>query len=168
MNVARIAALARRIAEQRSRRHHQPLLLVRSAVDRAWPPIGSARAARTSSSPAAAESMSMIPMTGNKLAPNPWMVDNLPETLHGHGITAESLREQYGVTREDRRTSSRCRSHQKAIKAQAGRQIRRRDRAGGSEITSVDGRQSRSTPSTWCSRRTKGRAPTRRSKRSQS
>ena len=26
-----------------------------------------------------AESMSMIPMTGNKLAPNPWIVDNLPQ-----------------------------------------------------------------------------------------
>src|SRR5574337_467379 len=24
------------------------------------------------------ESMSMVPMTGNKLAPNPWIVDNLP------------------------------------------------------------------------------------------
>jgi acetyl-CoA acyltransferase len=47
-----------------------------------------------------AESMSMIPMTGNKLAPNPWIVDNLPQLYMGMGLTAECVRKQYGVTRE--------------------------------------------------------------------
>ena len=64
------------------------------------------------------ESMSMIPMTGNKLAPNPWLVDNLPELYMGMGITAECVRKQYGVTREDCDQFS-FQSHQKALKAQA-------------------------------------------------
>jgi acetyl-CoA acyltransferase len=65
-----------------------------------------------------AESMSMIPMTGNKLAPNPWIVDNLPELYMGMGITAECLRKQFGVTREEADQFA-LHSHQKAIKAQA-------------------------------------------------
>lgn len=65
-----------------------------------------------------AESMSMIPMTGNKLAPNPWLVDNLPQTYMGMGMTAECVRKQYGITREDADRFA-LRSHQNAIKAQA-------------------------------------------------
>lgn len=64
------------------------------------------------------ESMSMIPMTGNKLAPNPWIVDNLPELYMGMGLTAECLRKKYGVTREDADQFA-LRSHQNALKAQA-------------------------------------------------
>jgi acetyl-CoA acyltransferase len=64
------------------------------------------------------ESMSMIPMTGNKLAPNPWLVDNLPQTYLGMGMTAECVRKKYGVTREDADRFA-LRSHQNAIKAQA-------------------------------------------------
>ncbi len=64
------------------------------------------------------ESMSMIPMTGNKLAPNPWLVDNLPEIYMGMGLTAECLRKKYGVTREDADQFA-LRSHQNALKAQA-------------------------------------------------
>ena len=64
------------------------------------------------------ESMSMIPMTGNKLAPNPWLVDNLPETYMGMGLTAECVRKKYGITRADADQFA-LRSHQKAIAAQA-------------------------------------------------
>ena len=64
------------------------------------------------------ESMSMIPMTGNKLAPNPWLVDNLPQTYMGMGMTAECVRKKYGITREDADRFA-LRSHQNAIKAQA-------------------------------------------------
>ena len=63
------------------------------------------------------ESMSMVPMTGNKLAPNPWIVDNLPQLYMGMGLTAECLRKQFGITREEADTFS-YNSHQKAIKAQ--------------------------------------------------
>ena len=62
--------------------------------------------------------MSMIPMTGNKLAPNPWLVDNLPETYMGMGLTAECVRKKYGITRQDADQFA-LRSHQKAIAAQA-------------------------------------------------
>ena len=64
------------------------------------------------------ESMSMIPMTGNKLAPNPWLVDNLPELYMGMGITAECVRKRFGVTREDCDQFA-LESHRKAIQAQA-------------------------------------------------
>ena len=65
-----------------------------------------------------AESMSMIPMAGNKPAPNPWMVDHLPEIYINMGLTAENVQSRYGVSREDSDAFS-YRSHQNAIKAQA-------------------------------------------------
>src|SRR5947207_3508964 len=65
-----------------------------------------------------AESMSMIPMSGNKFAPNPWFVDNKPEIYMGMGLTAEQIYERYGVTRDQSDQFS-LHSHQKAIKAQA-------------------------------------------------
>src|ERR1700684_4421146 len=36
-----------------------------------------------------AESLSMLPMAGNKFAPNPWLVDHLPQIYTGMGLTAE-------------------------------------------------------------------------------
>ena len=44
-----------------------------------------------------AESMSMIPMAGGKVAPNPWMVDHRPEIYINMGLTAENLRKKYGI-----------------------------------------------------------------------
>ncbi len=32
-----------------------------------------------------AESMSMVPMGGHKIAPNPWLMDNYPDAYHQHG-----------------------------------------------------------------------------------
>jgi acetyl-CoA acyltransferase len=46
------------------------------------------------------ESMSQVPMTGNKLAPNPWLVDNMPEIYMGMGHTAEQVARRFGITRE--------------------------------------------------------------------
>jgi len=65
-----------------------------------------------------AESMSMIPMAGYKFAPNPWMVDNLPQIYMGMGLTAEEVQRKYGVSREDSDQFA-LRSHQNALKAQA-------------------------------------------------
>ncbi|MBS1830195.1 MAG: acetyl-CoA C-acyltransferase [Acidobacteria bacterium] len=65
-----------------------------------------------------AESMSMIPMTGVKFAPNPWFVDHRPELYMGMGLTAEQLYKRYGVTRQDQDAFA-YRSHQNALKAQA-------------------------------------------------
>lgn len=65
-----------------------------------------------------AESMSMIPMAGNKPAPNPWFVDNRPEVYMNMGLTAEQVQRKYGVSREDSDAFA-WRSHQNALKAQA-------------------------------------------------
>lgn len=65
-----------------------------------------------------AESMSMIPMSGYKFAPNPWMVDNLPQIYMGMGLTAEEVQRKYGVSREDADQFA-YRSHQNALRAQA-------------------------------------------------
>jgi len=65
-----------------------------------------------------AESMSLVPMSGHKFAPNPWMVDNIPQIYMGMGLTAEEVYRKYNVSREDQDAFS-YRSHQNALKAQA-------------------------------------------------
>jgi acetyl-CoA acyltransferase len=65
-----------------------------------------------------AESLSMIPMAGNKFAPNPWMVDHLPQIYMGMGLTAEQVQKKYGISREDADRFA-FRSHQHALHAQA-------------------------------------------------
>jgi acetyl-CoA acyltransferase len=65
-----------------------------------------------------AESLSLIPMAGNKFVPNPWMVDRLPQIYMGMGLTAEEVRKKYGITREDADQFA-LRSHQHALRAQA-------------------------------------------------
>ncbi|CAM3938945.1 acetyl-CoA C-acetyltransferase [Alkalicoccus chagannorensis] len=47
-----------------------------------------------------AESMSMIPMGGHVLAPNPDLVENAPEYYMGMGFTAEEVADRFGVTRQ--------------------------------------------------------------------
>src|SRR5579872_74559 len=64
------------------------------------------------------ESMSLIPMSGNKFSPNPWLVDHKPETYLAMGLTAEQLQRKYGINREDQDTFA-FRSHQNALRAQA-------------------------------------------------
>jgi acetyl-CoA acyltransferase len=67
------------------------------------------------------ESMSMIPMGGHKVSPNPWLVDHYPDAYLSMGLTAERLAQRFGITREDADEFS-LHSHQKAIAAiQAGR-----------------------------------------------
>ncbi|MGH9733404.1 MAG: thiolase family protein [Candidatus Acidiferrales bacterium] len=63
-----------------------------------------------------AESMSMIPMGGNKIAPNPWLMDHHPDTYLGMGLTAENLAKKYGITREQADEFSLA-SHKKALAA---------------------------------------------------
>ena len=47
------------------------------------------------------ESMSMVPMTGYKFAPNPYLAEHYPEAFTSMGITAENVAVKYGVSRED-------------------------------------------------------------------
>jgi acetyl-CoA acyltransferase len=65
-----------------------------------------------------AESMSMLPMSGHKFAPNPWMVDHLPQIYMGMGLTAEEVQRKYNVTREDADQFA-YRSHHNALRAQS-------------------------------------------------
>jgi acetyl-CoA acyltransferase len=65
-----------------------------------------------------AESMSMVPMAGYKFAPNPWMVDHLPQIYMGMGLTAEEVQRKYGISREEADQFA-YRSHKNALSAQA-------------------------------------------------
>ncbi len=62
------------------------------------------------------ESMSMVPMGGNKISPNPSLMDSYPDAYLGMGLTAENLAKKYGITREQSDEFSFA-SHQKAIAA---------------------------------------------------
>jgi len=62
------------------------------------------------------ESMSMIPMGGHKISPNPWLVDHYPDAYLTMGLTAERLAQRFGITREQADEFS-LRSHQKALAA---------------------------------------------------
>src|SRR6201998_2775007 len=62
------------------------------------------------------ESMSMIPMGGNKISPNPWLVEHYPDAYLSMGLTAERLAHHFGITREAADEFS-LRSHQKALAA---------------------------------------------------
>ena len=46
------------------------------------------------------ESMSLVPMGGNKISPNPWLMDHYPDAYLGMGLTAENISKKYEITRE--------------------------------------------------------------------
>jgi len=62
------------------------------------------------------ESMSLIPMTGWKLAPNYMIAKNNPDYYLGMGLTAEEIAKDYKISREDQDLFS-YKSHQKAVNA---------------------------------------------------
>src|SRR4029077_11270507 len=67
------------------------------------------------------ESMSMIPMGGHKVSPNPWLADHYPDAYLNMGLTAERVAQRFSITREAADQFS-LRSHQKALAAiQAGK-----------------------------------------------
>src|ERR1700732_5013035 len=67
------------------------------------------------------ESMTMIPMGGHKVSPNPWLVDHYPDAYLNMGLTAERVGQRFGIAREAADEFS-LRSHQKALAAiQSGR-----------------------------------------------
>ena len=63
-----------------------------------------------------AESMSMIPMGGNKVSPNPWLMDHNPDAYLSMGLTAENVASKYGITRQQADEFSLA-SHHKALAA---------------------------------------------------
>jgi acetyl-CoA acyltransferase len=67
------------------------------------------------------ESMTMIPMGGHKISPNPWLVNHYPDAYLSMGLTAERVAQHAGITREAADEFS-LHSHQKALAAiQAGK-----------------------------------------------
>jgi len=62
------------------------------------------------------ESMSMVPMGGNKISPNPWLVDHYPDAYINMGLGTENIAKKYGITREQADQFA-ADSHKKAIAA---------------------------------------------------
>ena len=63
-----------------------------------------------------AESMSLMPMGGNYLAPNPELIAESPNTYITMGITAENVARKYNISRQDQDQFA-LRSHKKALAA---------------------------------------------------
>jgi acetyl-CoA acyltransferase len=62
------------------------------------------------------ESMSLVPMGGNKISPNPWLVDHYPDTYINMGLGTENIARKFGITREQADAFS-ANSHKKALAA---------------------------------------------------
>ena len=62
------------------------------------------------------ESMSMVPMGGNKISPNPVLVDNYPDVYLSTGLVAENHARESGISREEQDAFA-LRSHQRALAA---------------------------------------------------
>ena len=63
-----------------------------------------------------AESMSLIPMSGNKYAPDPYLAEQYPAVYTSMGMTAENVARKYKVGREEQDALA-LESHQKAAAA---------------------------------------------------
>jgi acetyl-CoA acyltransferase len=63
------------------------------------------------------ESMSMVPMIGNKFVANPVLAEQYPGVYLGMGLTAENVARQYEVSRAEQDAFA-LRSHQRAAAAQ--------------------------------------------------
>jgi len=64
------------------------------------------------------ESMSMVPMGGNKISPNPWLVDHYPDAYINMGLGTENLARKFGINREQADQFA-IDSHHKAVAALA-------------------------------------------------
>ena len=62
------------------------------------------------------ESMSSIPMGGNKVTPNPHLLNDSPDSYMSMGITAENVAHQFNISRLEQDEFA-LSSHQKAVKA---------------------------------------------------
>jgi len=64
------------------------------------------------------ESMSLVPMGGNKISPNPWLVDHYPDAYINMGLGTELIANKFGISREQADQFA-VDSHKKAIAALA-------------------------------------------------
>ena len=63
------------------------------------------------------ESMSFVPMGGNKISINPWLQQNYPDSYNSMGLTAEQVAQRYSITREQADQFA-LTSHERALAAQ--------------------------------------------------
>jgi len=64
------------------------------------------------------ESMSMVPMSGNKFSPNPYLAQHDPAVYLSMGLTAEKVAQRFEIDRAEQDAFA-LRSHQRALAAQA-------------------------------------------------
>src|SRR6266704_654615 len=62
------------------------------------------------------ESMSLVPMGGHKIAPNPTLVDSYPDVYLSTGLVAENHAREWGISREQQEAFA-FRSQQRALAA---------------------------------------------------
>jgi acetyl-CoA acyltransferase len=62
------------------------------------------------------ESMSLVPMGGHKIAPNPTLMDSYPDVYLSTGLVAENHARESGISREEQDAYA-LRSHQRALAA---------------------------------------------------
>jgi acetyl-CoA acyltransferase len=82
------------------------------------------------------ESMTMVPMGGNKVSPNPWLVDHSPDAYINMGLGTEHIARKYGITREQADQFS-VESHKKALAAIAAGKFKEETVAVEVKITAV-------------------------------
>jgi acetyl-CoA acyltransferase len=63
------------------------------------------------------ESMSFVPMGGNKISINPWLEEHYPDSYNSMGLTAEQVAHKYSISREEADQFA-FTSHQRALAAQ--------------------------------------------------
>jgi acetyl-CoA acyltransferase len=82
------------------------------------------------------ESMSLVPMGGNKISPNPWLVDHYPDAYINMGLGTENIARKFGITRE-RADEFSANSHKKALAAIAAGNFKDETIAVEVKITSL-------------------------------
>ena len=115
------------------------------------------------------ESMSLVPMGGHKVAPNPSLMDRYPDVYLSTGLVAENHARESGITREEQDPFA-LRSHQRAIAAiDSGRFADEIVPITAAVVEPSNGGNGRPlVPPNSRSRSTKGRGATRRPRRSPS
>jgi acetyl-CoA acyltransferase len=82
------------------------------------------------------ESMSLVPMGGNKVSPNPWLVDHYPDTYINMGLGTENIARKFGISREQADQFA-VDSHRKAVAALAADKFKDETVAVEVKITSL-------------------------------
>src|ERR1700687_2420945 len=96
------------------------------------------------------ESMSLVPMGGNKISPNPWLVDHYTDAYINMGLGTENIARKFGIPREKADEFS-ANSHKKALAAIAAGNFKDETISVEVKITSLptngNGASSKSTSS---------------------